>query len=67
MGDTNRDPELDRAKPDPRSDLECVTGASSEAAEAVDGATTTPLEPTGAPDGVAGTAGETKNQDKTAQ
>lgn len=66
MGDTHRDPDLDRAKPDPRSDLERVTGASSET-DAADGATTTPLEPTGAADGVAGTAGETKNQDKTAQ
>lgn len=68
MGDTNRDPELDRQKPDPRSDLEQVTGARSDAAEAADGGgTTSPLEPTGQPDGVGGTAGEVKNQDKAAQ
>lgn len=67
MGDIARDPDLDH-KPDHRSDLEQVTGARSGAAEAADGGgTTSPLEPTGAPDGVAGTGGETKNQDKTAQ
>jgi hypothetical protein len=68
MGDANRDPELDRAQPDPRSDLEQVTGARSDAAEAADGGdSTSPLEPTAVPDGVSGTAGEVKNQDKAAQ
>ena len=67
MGDANRDPELDRAKLDPRSDLEHVTGASSQTAEAADGGSTSPLDPTGIADAVAGTAGETKNQEKTAQ
>ncbi|MEZ0243311.1 MAG: hypothetical protein ACAH11_08040 [Sphingomonas sp.] len=68
MGDANRDPELDRQKPDPRSDLEQVTGARSDAAEAADGVdSTSPLEPTGVADGVSGTAGEVKNQDEAAQ
>jgi hypothetical protein len=72
MGDIARDPDLDH-KPDPRSDLEQVTGARSDAAEAAaaeaadGGGHISPLEPTGAPDGVAGTGGETKNQDKAAQ
>jgi hypothetical protein len=65
MGDIDRDPELDRGQPDPRSDLERVVGADSEGAEAQDGGSATrpiPLDPTGA-EGV----GEVKNQDKTAQ
>ncbi|MEN3749028.1 hypothetical protein TPR58_17770 [Sphingomonas sp. HF-S3] len=67
MGDTNRDTELDR-KDDPRTDLEQVVGSRSDAAEAVDGGpSSSPLEPTGTPDGVSGTAGEVKNQDQTAQ
>ena len=70
MGDINRDPELDRSKPDPRSDLERVVGGDSEEAEAQDGgsaAKPTPLEPTGVADGVGGTGGDVKNQDRTAQ
>lgn len=69
MGDINRDPELDRGRPAP-SDIERTTGAASEGAEAQDGGAAdkpTPLEPTGADDGVGGTAGEVKNQDKAAQ
>ena len=70
MGDINRDPELDRQTADPRARPEKLTGADSYAAEAQDGGSATkqtPLEPTGQPDGVAGTGGETKNQDATAQ
>ena len=70
MGDINRDPELDRIRPDPHSALERVTGADSEAAETQDGGGATkptPLETTGAEDGVGGTAGEVKNQDRAAQ
>jgi hypothetical protein len=68
MSDVNRDPELDRKQPDPRSDLEQVTGARSDAAEAADGGgTTSPLEPAGVDDGASGTAGTVKNQDSAAQ
>lgn len=48
MSDINRDPELDRQQPDPRSAPEQVTGAHSEAAEATDGSKPAiPLEPDG--------------------
>lgn len=68
MGDTNRDPELDREVEDSRSDLEQVTEARTDAVEAGEGGDAeSPLEPTGMPDGIGGTAGETKNQDKAAQ
>lgn len=76
MGDINRDPELDRADAgkDPRPDIEqAVQSRSDEAdadadADATEGGDdTSPLEPTGIPDGVSGTAGEVKNQDRTQQ
>lgn len=53
---------------DPRSDLEqAVQSRSDEADAAKGGATTSPLEPTGVHDGVSGTGGEVKNQDRTQQ
>lgn len=53
---------------DPRSDIEqAVASRSDEADAAGGGGTASPLEPTGIPDGVAGTAGEVKNQDRTQQ
>jgi hypothetical protein len=68
MGDINRDPALDRGDQDSRSDLEQEVESRRDAAEAADGgAATSPLEPAGAPDGVGGTAGEVKNQDRTQQ
>lgn len=68
MSDSNRDPEIDRQEDDPRSDLEQAVQSRRDAAEAADGgAATSPLEPTGIPDGVGGTAGEVKNQDKAQQ
>ncbi|NML04519.1 hypothetical protein [Sphingomonas sp. G-3-2-10] len=66
MGDIARDPDLDH-RPDPRKDVESVTGAASDAAESADGASVTPPEPSGAPDGAPGAAGQTSNRDKTAQ
>ncbi|MGK6355836.1 hypothetical protein ACMGDH_11520 [Sphingomonas sp. DT-207] len=68
MGDINRDPELDRADKDPRPDIEQAIQSRSDEADAVEGGDdTSPLEPTGVPDGVSGTAGEVKNQDRTQQ
>jgi hypothetical protein len=70
MGDINRDPELDRADAgkDPRSDIEQAVQSRSDEADAAEGGDdTSPLEPTGIPDGVSGTAGEVKNQDRTQQ
>lgn len=68
MGDTNRDPELDRADKDPRSDIEQAVQSRTDEAEAADGGgTTSPLEPAGVADGVSGTAGEVKNQDRNQQ
>ena len=68
MGDTNRDPELDRAGNDPRSDLEqAVESRTDEAETAGGGSPDSPLEPTGVADGVSGTAGEVKYQDQTQQ
>jgi len=56
------------ARYDPRSDLEqAVQSRSDEADAAGGGRTESPLEPTGVPDGVGGTAGEVKNQDRTQQ
>ncbi|AQR72498.1 hypothetical protein [Sphingomonas sp. LM7] len=53
---------------DPRSDLEqAVESRADEADGAGGGADSSPLEPTGVPDGVAGTAGEVKNQDRAQQ
>jgi hypothetical protein len=48
-----------------RSDLEQVV--DSRADEAASAGDTSPLEPAGAEDGVGGTAGVVKNQDKAAQ
>jgi hypothetical protein len=55
----------DQSEPDPRSDLEQIV--QSRADEADRAGNSSPLEPTGAEDGVSGTAGEVKNQDRTAQ
>ncbi len=53
---------------DPRSDLEqAVQSRADEAKTAGGGADTSALEPTGVEDGVSGTAGEVKNQDRTQQ
>lgn len=59
----------DNAKPeDQRSDLEQAVQSRADEAEAADGgADTSALEPSGIPDGVGGTAGEVKNQDRAAQ
>jgi len=58
----------DSTTDDPRSNLEQVTEARADAVEAGEGGNSeSPLEPSGIPDGVGGTAGETKNQDKAAQ
>lgn len=72
MGETRSDAE--RRGPgtgepdDPRSDLEqAVQSRSDEADAAGGGGTESPLAPTGVPDGVGGTAGEVKNQDRTQQ
>jgi hypothetical protein len=68
MGDINRDPELDRKPEDPRSDIQQAVESRADAAEAADGGgDTSPLEPAGVYDGVGGTAGEVKNQDKAQQ
>lgn len=54
------------APDDPRSDLEQAVQSRSDGADtAGGGGTESPLEPTGVPDGVGGTAGEVKNQDRT--
>lgn len=67
MGDTNRDAELDRSQ-DPRSDIEQAVESRADAAEAAGGGGTgSALEPTGVADGVGGTAGEVKNQDRAQQ
>jgi hypothetical protein len=53
---------------DSRSDLEqAVQSRSDEADAAGGGSDTSPLEPTGVSDGVSGTAGDVKNQDRTQQ
>ena len=72
MGDTKSDAELrgpiTGEEDDPRSDLEqVVQSRADEAAAAGGGDDTSPLEPTGVEDGVSGTAGEVKNQDRTQQ
>jgi hypothetical protein len=67
MGDTNRDPALDR-EDDPRSDLEQIVESRADEAKAANGGETdSALEPTGIYDGVGGTAGEVKNQDRAQQ
>lgn len=54
--------------PDPRSDLQQAVESRADAAKAAQGGdTTSPLAPAGAEDGVGGTAGEVKNQDRTQQ
>lgn len=68
MGDMNRDPDLDRGPADPGSDLEeRVKARGDEADAAGTGKGTTPREPAGVEDGVAGTAGQVGNQDGTGQ
>lgn len=72
MGDTKSDAELrgpvTGEADDPRSDLEqAVQSRSDEAAAAQGGDKESPLAPNGVPDGVSGTAGEVKNQDRTQQ
>lgn len=53
---------------DPRSDIEqAVQSRADEADAAGGGGDSSPLEPTGVPDGVSGTAGEVKNRDRTQQ
>lgn len=48
---------------DPRSDLEQIVEARSDAVKAGEGGRGgSPLAPSGVPDGVGGTAGEVKNQ-----
>jgi hypothetical protein len=53
---------------DPRSDLEQEVEAGSDAADAAHGgAHTSDLAPTGVRDGVGGTDGDVKNQDRDQQ
>lgn len=53
---------------DPRSDLQQAVESRADAAKAAQGGdTTSPLAPAGAEDGVGGTGGEVKNQDRTQQ
>jgi hypothetical protein len=69
MGDIN-DPEIEDADAgaDPRSDLQQMVDARTDAlARGEGGDGESPLEPTGMPDGIGGTAGITKNQDDDAQ
>lgn len=67
MSDTSDSPR-DRKSEDSRSDIEqAVESRSDEADAAGGGGARSPLEPTGVPDGVSGTAGEVKNQDRTQQ
>jgi hypothetical protein len=71
MADTKNDAGLRgpiTGEDDPRSDVEqTVESRADEADAASGGADTSPLEPAGVADGVSGTAGEVKNQDKTQQ
>ena len=63
MGDARNETDAD-----PRSDIQqAVESRSDEADAAGGGAKTSALEGTGIPDGVSGTAGEVKNQDRTQQ
>jgi hypothetical protein len=63
MGDARNDTDAD-----PRSDIQqAVESRSDEADAAGGGAETSALEPTGIHDGVSGTGGEVKNQDRTQQ
>ena len=68
MGDINRDPELDRSPGASRSDIEEAVESRSDSADAAaGGGTSSPLEPAGMEDGVGGTAGDVKSQDRSAQ
>ncbi len=59
MTDTDRDP---------RPDIQqAVESRKDEAEAAGGGADTSPLEPSGVSDGVGGTAGDVKNQDRDQQ
>ncbi|WP_188055683.1 hypothetical protein [Sphingosinithalassobacter sp. CS137] len=58
----------ERTDDDSRSDLKQAVESRSDAADAANGGDDgSPLEPTGVDDGVSGTAGVVKNQDKTQQ
>lgn len=72
MSDRDRSPHPDSdpaADTDTRSDIEQAVQARADDVERLGSnvGTTSPLEPTGTPDGVGGTGGVTKNQDQTAQ
>ena len=66
-----RDPHPDSTgnDSDTRSDIEQAVESRADDVERAGSSSgaTSPLEPTGMPDGVAGTGGVTKNQDDTAQ
>ena len=67
---SDRDPHPDSAPDadnDRRSDIEQAVQARADDVERHGFDTDSPLEPTGVPDGVAGTGGVTKNQDDDAQ
>lgn len=71
MSDRDRETTPDSLPPevdsDMRSDIEqAIDDGDADAAETIP-ADTSPLEPTGQPDGNAGTGGVTKNQDDLAQ
>ncbi|MDP5277890.1 hypothetical protein Q9Q95_03040 [Sphingomonas sp. DG1-23] len=71
MTDTRSDAGLRGAterEDDPRPDIEqAVESRADEADAAGGGGNSSPLESTGVADGVSGTAGEVKNQDRTQQ
>ena len=72
MSDRERSPHPDSAPEndtDRRSDIEQAVDARTDDVERLDSTvgTTSPLEPTGQPDGVGGTGGVTKNQERDAQ
>ncbi len=71
MSDQNRDTNPDGhpgQNSDTRSDIEqAVESRNDDVERAGGGAKHSPLEPTGVPDGVAGTGGVVKNQDNLAQ
>ncbi|NIJ25103.1 hypothetical protein [Sphingomonas japonica] len=67
---TDPDPHPDSlpaADHDDRSDIERAVEGENRDIENVQGGDTSPLEPSGVPDGVGGTGGVTKNQDRDAQ
>ena len=58
----------DKHRDDPRSDLEQIVEARSDAVKRGEGGSGhSPLDDPGASDGVGGTAGDVKNQDADAQ